>query len=817
MKNKSSYSFLLLQALILLLFSGCNLYMDEGDNNQSDFENGDGFTAPKTVSDSITTVTYQFNEGTKMLSENYRPYIIRYRTDTLYDQTEIYLRKDIPAALLPARGNKLATDLFDIFDGGLIHQVDAVMDEGGQIVVKAHRVTVDDVFKTLNITSDFYVSMDTTDVDNTDNTTRVRGRKEYGYKLKPVNKLEAERTKADDATQVEGRKKYGYKRQAEGTETDDTYNEEDFDFTFVEEEFVYPSFSLEPKDIDKWEKLEKLSPKTQNVLKGVSNIGKKVDKALVRPFGKFDGRVGAVLKLGLKMHFEFYKEKKYIDLHGWTYASVDFGIFFREVKGGISIPIIGHGRKKVNRSNPSVGSSTTEVDNYLVNILTKDIPIPAGPVKLDITTVPYVIFDLFASYRNDREDGLLFGKHYQNNITEFGFHDDPVNGKYSYPRAKSSASKGSDNEDEWAASFAAGVELHAYLDVIVKLYKALQLKITPEASATFGYEKKLNDKYNINNFILDSGSQRSLDYGGDSNIYFQLGAGLTMSGQLNFGFWSLDLLSIDILSTSKTWKWNLYPEFTTNIKYDEKNSTQETPVYDAEVKLIKECINKPREAPMLAIYSAPLNNSDGPKTFVKLVKSENETSIFNDNTTYRYHFSIPGVEHYKYYYAVPIYITGFGMTRQYLHGTPTPFFSQDMSLTLSNFEQLKVRDSGIQQSNNIYAFKFNLSGVAPSSSKKNKFLINIYDEEKGTLLAWREFSLGKLPVGRISQDYVFFFSGNRSHYYVAVSYTQRDENDNFVKASWGSLNIYYGGGSEEIDDMRYDFTGDNSSKYNLLQ
>ncbi len=817
MKNKSSYSFLLLQALILLLFSGCNLYMDEGDNNLSDFENGDGFTAPKTVSDSITTVTYQFNEGTKMLSENYRPYIIRYRTDTLYDQTEIYLRKDIPATLLPASGNKLATDLFDIFDGGLIHQVDAVMEKDGQIVVKAHRVTVDDVFKTLNITSDFYVSMDTTNVDNADNATRVRGRKEYGYKLKPVNKLEAERTKADDATQVEGRKKYGYKRQAEGTETDDTYNEKDFDFTFFEEEFVYPSFSLEPKDIDKWEKLEKLSPKTQEVLKGVSNISKKLDASIVKPFGKFDGGAGAVAKMGLKMHFEFYKEKKYIDLHGWTYVSLDLGLFFKEVKGGICIGLVGNGKKKVNRSNPSVGSSTTEVSKYLVNIMTKDIPIPAGPVKLDITSVTHIIIDLFASYRNDRENGLLYGKHYQRNITEFGFHDDPVNGRYSYPRGKSSTNKGYDTEDEWSASFAAGVELHTYLDIIVKLYKAMQMKLTPEASLTFGYEKKLNDKYNINNFIMDSGSQRSLDYGGDSNIYVQLGAGLTMSGVLKFGFWSVDLFSLDILSTSKTWKWNCYPEFATNITFDEKNSTQETPVYDAEVKVIKDYINKPREAPMLAIYSALLNNPEGPKTFVKLVKSENETSIFDDKTTYRYHFSLAGGDRSIFYFAVPIYITGFGMTRQYLHGTPTPFFLKNLTLTLSNFEQLKVRDSGMEHSNNVYAFKFNLSGVASSSSKKDKVLINIYDQEEGTLLAWREFSMGKLPVGRISQDYVFFFTGNRSHYYVTVTYTQKDEKDNYITATWGSLDIYYGGGSEEIDDIRYDFTGENSSKYNLLQ
>lgn len=797
MRNKSSYPFLLLQALILLLFTGCNLYMDEEDTKQDDFENGDGFTAPKTIKDSITTVTYQFNEGTKMLSENYRPYIIRYRTDTLYDQTEIYLRKDTPANLLPARGNKLSTDLFDIFDGGLIHQVDAVMAEGGQIVVKAHRVTVDDVFKKLDIKSDFYMSMDTTDVDNAD-ATRAGGRKEYGYKLKPVRKHGAEGTRADD----------------------DSYNEKDFDYTFFEEEFVYPSFSLEPKDIDKWEKLEKLSPKTQNVLKGVSNIGKKIDKALVKPFGKFDGGVGSKYKLGLKLHFEFYKEKKYIDLHGWTYATIDFGMYFNEVKGGLCIPLIGDGKKKVKRSNESVGSSTTEVDKYMVNIKTKDVPIPAGPVKLSVTATPNIVLDLFAAYRNETDDGLLYGFHSQRNISEFGFHQDPVNGKYSYPQGKKKRvySEPTDNLDEYEASFAAGVEGHVYLDIIIKLYKALQVKITPEASLTVGYEKKLYDKYNINSFNLFGGSKKALDFGGDSNYYLQLGAGLSLSGELNFGFWSVDLFNLDILSTSFTWKWNLYPDFDTSVQNDAEKSTQEVSVYDAEVKVSKSYIYTPREAPMLAIYSAPVSDHDGPKTFVKLVRTEGESLIpFDDKTTYRYHFTVPGGDLKNLYYAVPIYLTGYALSRQYLHGTPMPFFSKHLSLNVSDMKQLNVRGYNADLNNIVYAFKFKLSGVTPARSKKNVILITVYDEKGGKALSMRRFSLGNLPAGRISQDYVFFFTGNKSQYYVQATYALVDDNDEVINASHAGINVYFGGGSEEIDDLRYDFTYGSSSKYNLLQ
>lgn len=153
-----------LHALLVMLFAlaGCNLYMDEDDApGSSNMENGDGFTAPKTVTDSISTVTYQFNEGTVVLDGRHRPYIDLFRADSLNNIIEIHFSKATPANLLPARGNFLVTDMDDIFEDKLCHQVDAVVDGGDAFVVKAHMVKVGDVFKHLKIKSEFYVEGDT--------------------------------------------------------------------------------------------------------------------------------------------------------------------------------------------------------------------------------------------------------------------------------------------------------------------------------------------------------------------------------------------------------------------------------------------------------------------------------------------------------------------------------------------------------------------------------------------------------------------------------------------------------------------------------
>lgn len=786
--KKISFSLRLLPMLMVLLLTSCNLYMDGDDLNQDDTASGDGFTAPKTVTDSITTITYQFNEGTKFLDARYRPYITRYRTDSLYNQAEIYLRKSIPADLLPQRGNYLSTDLYDIFDEGLVHQVDAVVASGDEFVVKAHHVTVGEVFKTLKVASDFFVALDSTDAANGGGAARAPGARQYGFKLRPVP-----HSARDGVLRAPV--------------------EVDFDRAFISADFLFlpPTYTFT-------DKLDQLSPKTRGILTKLNGVKNRIDASMVKPFGEFDGGVAASFKAGLKLHFELDKDEELVDFHGWLYRTIDYGIVVREVKGGLSIPLAGWGHKEVKRSNPSVGSSTTKIDDYLLRIKSSDIPVPAGPLKMTVKFQPNIVLDLFASFKpNPDGDGLRFGDHSEGYITEFGFHEDKVNGRYSYPRENTPAASEDDTEDEWDTSFAAGVELHAYLDMICTFYGCMQCTMTPEAALTVGYEKNLNDKYRLDAFTLNSGAKHTPAYGCNSNFYVEGSLRANLNGQLEFGpLWSVNLFDYDTSSFTLKKKWPLYPDFNTMVAYKEQQSTQEASVFDAEVSVGKSYIYSPRESPLLAIYSAPVSNADGPKTFVKMIEPSNATSsVFDAKTKFKYHFTVPGRDTQHVYYAVPVYLTGYGITRQYLYATPAVFFSSYVSLNVSNMEQLRVISDNADSDINIYAFKFNLSGVAPATAKKHLIIINIYDQRNGTLLATKKFSLGQLPKGRLSRDYAFFFTGNRHAYYASATYCVDDGKGPYTDVSTVGGDIVYGGGTEEIEDLRYDFSG--TSKYHLLQ
>lgn len=783
------YSHLLpiLPAFLIWLLVGCTLYMD-GDADQDHAADGDGFSTPKTIEDSITSVTYQFRKGTLMLDSRYRPYITRYRTDSLYDHTEISLRKNIPADLLPQRGNRLSTDLYDIFTEGLLHEVDAVVPEGGQIIVKAHRTTVDEVFETLRMSSDFYMSLDTAAAKHDGEATRSAVNGEYTYRLKPIGK-----------------------RVADGVRT--SYSDDDFEASFLHLEMLHlPNSSYGLSD-----KLGNLSPKTQKILDKLDNVKNHIDRAFVKPFGSFDGGVGATFDMGMKLHFEYDKERKLIDLHGWSYQKTDIGLFVREAKGGVCIPLAGWGQREVRRSNRSVGASSTEVDNYLLKFKTRDVPIPAGPVKLAVNVQPNLVLDLFASYRwDDGGDGLLFGRHYDSSVAEFGFHSDPVEGAYSYPRKKNSEDQADDDDDEWNTSFAAGMELHASLDFIIKFYEVLQCRVSPQASVTVGYEKSLSDKYRLDDFTMESGTPHTPSFSGGSDLYMQAALAMSLSGVLDFGpLWTVDLFSVDAFSSTMNCKWPLYPDFLTTVRPDEETSTQETSAYEAEVKASDGFIYAPRELPLLAIYSAPSSDTGGRKTFVKLVRSDGTSSAFDSKRSYHYRFTVPGRDTRHVYYAVPVYLTGYGITREYLHGTPVPFFSTYACLSVSDMEQLHVRDAHQSDGTEVYAFKFKLSGVAPGEAKRHMVVIGIYDKEGGTLLASKKFALGQLPGGRFSRDYAFFFTGRNAKYHVMASYFVDDDTERFTDLSLKEMDVYSNGGMEEIDDLRYDFMGE--SKYHLLQ
>lgn len=139
---------------IAVVMNACTLMLDEpeaSETEEPEVSNGDGFSAPKTEVTEFGTTAYQFNDNVRLIDERYRPYLIGAQTDTEEGVTKTYFLKSIPADLLPAQGEMLATTLHDIYTGILNDKVDVVENgPNGTIVVTSHLVSLEEVYKVLN-------------------------------------------------------------------------------------------------------------------------------------------------------------------------------------------------------------------------------------------------------------------------------------------------------------------------------------------------------------------------------------------------------------------------------------------------------------------------------------------------------------------------------------------------------------------------------------------------------------------------------------------------------------------------------------------
>lgn len=147
----------LLPLLLLALFTGCTLMIDEPETatTPQETENGDGITSPRRIVSDMGEVRYQIGPETRMIDKDYLPYLLTYKTDTLDRVTEIYFNKSIPLELLPQRGEFLATDQTDAIPNGLAHQVNLVRTTDNGYTVEVSPASYDDVYKTLDIVTDF--------------------------------------------------------------------------------------------------------------------------------------------------------------------------------------------------------------------------------------------------------------------------------------------------------------------------------------------------------------------------------------------------------------------------------------------------------------------------------------------------------------------------------------------------------------------------------------------------------------------------------------------------------------------------------------
>lgn len=146
---------------MMLLAVGCTLYLDEPvPDGGEDTLNGDGFSSPKTQLTEFGDVTYQFEEGVRVIDEKYVPYIIYCRNDTAMHHTEILFTKDIPGELIPRRGEYIATTMSQLFQSTLCDEVDFVEESQGGYLMTSHVVPLHKVFKELDFSIDARIAGD---------------------------------------------------------------------------------------------------------------------------------------------------------------------------------------------------------------------------------------------------------------------------------------------------------------------------------------------------------------------------------------------------------------------------------------------------------------------------------------------------------------------------------------------------------------------------------------------------------------------------------------------------------------------------------
>lgn len=146
---------------MMLLAVGCTLYLDEPvPDGGDDTPNGDGFSSPKTQLTEFGDVTYQFEEGVRVIDEKYVPYIIYCRNDTAMHHTEILFTKNIPGDLIPRRGEYIATTMSQLFQSTLCDEVDFVEESQGGYLMTSHVVPLHKVFKELDFSIDARIAGD---------------------------------------------------------------------------------------------------------------------------------------------------------------------------------------------------------------------------------------------------------------------------------------------------------------------------------------------------------------------------------------------------------------------------------------------------------------------------------------------------------------------------------------------------------------------------------------------------------------------------------------------------------------------------------
>ena len=146
MRKTYQYPLFVAAALLLAMLTGCTLYMDEEEQVP---EEQRGFEEPVHVQNDTVDVTYQFNEGTRVLTAHVQEYLVRVEADSI-----LYFMDNTPQDYLPYAGGYVFSDCTDKLPWGLMHYVEQAGYVDGFYRVVCRDAAIKEVFKKFQLNID---------------------------------------------------------------------------------------------------------------------------------------------------------------------------------------------------------------------------------------------------------------------------------------------------------------------------------------------------------------------------------------------------------------------------------------------------------------------------------------------------------------------------------------------------------------------------------------------------------------------------------------------------------------------------------------
>lgn len=399
----------LLPLLLLALFTGCTLMIDEPETatTPQETENGDGITSPRRIVSDMGEVRYQIGPETRMIDKDYLPYLLTYKTDTLDRVTEIYFNKSIPLELLPQRGEFLATDQTDAIPNGLAHQVNLVRTTDNGYTVEVSPASYDDVYKTLDIVTDFDIVRVLVEKSNAYGFWKVAGDEpEYEYKLRGTYLNPLARyapLRADDPI-------------------DKRWSIADLGFKLSKGHYtkLFSKYMLGDSAWD-WEPSG-----------GKASYNFHLD-------GDFDAYAG--LEIFWHFHSDIRKDDGYADVATSIEYELKAGFGGERAEIGVTFPIMGNKSwntkdwkqkyKEASGTNPFKKICQIDKSDYWVQFNFPEANFTIGPVPCSVGVDFACTADLYGYLQ--MEQPFIFETGIKGTILKTGFHIDP-DSSYSYPK-----------------------------------------------------------------------------------------------------------------------------------------------------------------------------------------------------------------------------------------------------------------------------------------------------------------------------------------------------------------------------------------------